>query len=77
VGAWLVPWTPYGCCEGVAGPLVPVLPLWNCGRYRGSLKTAVEALPVPWIRMVAVEAWPVSWTPYNWCGGVAKLLGTV
>jgi len=57
VGAWLVPWAPYGRCEGVAGFLRPVWPLWGRGRSPGS-------------RMVAVGAWPVLYAPYCRRGGV-------
>jgi len=32
VGAWQVPWDPYLCRVGVAGPLGPVWPPWGRGR---------------------------------------------
>jgi len=50
VGAWPVPWAPYGRRSGVSGLLGPVWLLW--GRHRS---------PVP--RIAAVGAWLVLWTP--------------
>jgi len=77
VGAWRVPWAPYGRRGGVAGPLNPEWPPWGRGRFHG-------------LRMDALGAWPVPWAPYcrrwgvagpeapNGChGGVAGPLGPV
>jgi len=56
VGASPVPWAPYICCGGVAGPwdpsdgrggvvgfLGPVHLPWGCGRFPGSRMAAVGA----------------------------------
>ena len=88
--AWLVPWAPYGCPGGVAGPLPPsgcrggvVGPLgsvwlpWRHGWSPGSSMDAVGAWPVPWALYGPVEAWPIPWAPYGRPGCVAGTLGLV
>jgi len=62
VGSWPVPWVPYGCRGGVAGPMGPIWLPWGRGRSPGP-------------RNAAVGVWPVAWARYGCRGGVAGPLG--
>jgi len=76
LGAWPVPWAPYGRREGVSGPLCPVWSPWGRGRSLCTVWTLWGRGRSPRPRMATVGACPVPWTPYGRRGSVAGLLGS-
>jgi len=64
LGAWPIPWEPYGRRVVVAGPLGHVWPPWSRGRSPG-------------FRLAAVRLWPVPWTPSGRRVVVAGFMGPV
>jgi len=77
VGAWPVPWALYGCRGGVVGPLGPVWLPWGRGLSLCHVWPLCGLGRSPGPLMVVVEAWPISWAPYDCHGCVASPLGLV
>jgi len=77
VGAWPVPWTPYGLHGGVAGPLGLVWPPWGRGFSPGSRIGVVGAWPLFYASYAFREGVAHPLAPYCRRGGVAGPLGHV
>jgi len=75
VGAWPVPWAPYGRRGRVVGPLGPVWPPWGVACPLGTVGLQCVRGPSSGLCRAAVGAWTVPRSFYGRGGGMAGSLG--